>query len=427
MDWFRIYLSFINGLFTFLTLELFVTYKDSFIKFREKHILRIVYLVFTFLYALPTALPFGTLIYLLMSFIYIFFLTSYHMKQSLLLFAKYEFYFYLTTSVLFIGHSIVLQDFDFVTTNFLYYNYKSLICTALTYIILCLYTNGKKLSELHAHGSYRLYLNSAIVLSSIVLSYMSLLFVSNKIDITTSLPIIFSLVFIIIAICLSVYNKIVASIKYESQQDLLLKKYELENSYYQNVETSLHTLSSLRHDFKNHLIVLDGYAKKNETDSIRTYIKNLNVTIAQHQLIQTPNNLISAILNTKSAVCQQSQILFTCKHSFSYISINDFYLITILGNILDNAITAAQGLPDGFISISILQIKTCLEIQCTNNHHETIREKNGVFESTKQNTNTFHGIGLKNVQSAISSLNGTLNIHYDTSTFSITILLPAYH
>jgi len=103
---------------------------------------------------------------------------------------------------------------------------------------------------------------------------------------------------------------------------------------------------------------------------------------------------------------------------------SDYHLITVLGNILDNAISAAAKTTDSFVSIQLKQIDSFLRIICKNNHQEKIRKENGVYLTTKENPGMFHGLGLKNVQESVKTLTGECDIQYNDSHFSITIALP---
>lgn len=47
----------------------------------------------------------------------------------------------------------------------------------------------------------------------------------------------------------------------------------------------------------------------------------------------------------------------------------------MLGNILDNAITAASKLDNGYINLAIKQADTYLAIHCENNHHEKSKKE----------------------------------------------------
>ncbi|MBO5373797.1 MAG: GHKL domain-containing protein [Lachnospiraceae bacterium] len=260
-----------------------------------------------------------------------------------------------------------------------------------------------------------------------VLSGLSLALLSGRFEISEALPIIFSLVFVVVTIILMSYNNIILSLEENAKQEILISKYELQSAYYQDMKKYMDSFRSLRHDFKNHLIILNTYAEQNDTEKLQNYLNKITDTLTDASVIQTPHDLISAILNTKALACREKKINFQQNCYFSDINISDYHLIKILGNILDNAITAAGKLENGFISFSMEQSDTYLHITCENNHKEKIIKKDGHFVTTKENANMFHGLGIKNIQSSIDELNGTLDIDYDDSMFTVSILIPNYY
>ncbi|MCX4320222.1 MAG: hypothetical protein OSJ44_10900, partial [Lachnospiraceae bacterium] len=96
-----------------------------------------------------------------------------------------------------------------------------------------------------------------------------------------------------------------------------------------------------------------SYAKKGDLQSLISYIAKFNTVLEDTKLIQSPNSLVSAILNAKSNICSQKDIAFSAICTFASIFISDFHLITILGNILDNAVSAASKISDGPLDISL--------------------------------------------------------------------------
>lgn len=426
MDWTEFYFDLMDGLFCFFTMELFMSYNNKDFAKSKKIKLRYCYLVFALIYAyLPSSL-YDIFWSFLSDFIYIYFLHSFKLKKSLISFLKYQIYLISSNAIIFILHTFIINDFAYIGVNILYDNYKSLICSAMTYLVLCLYLYGKRLISLRTHRAYSISFSIAAVLAIFILSLLSLQLVSGQWDMGNYLPVIFSFIFIIGAVFLTAYNQMIVSFETQLQQKQLITKYELERKYYENIDESLKKQASLRHDFNNHLIVLNGYAKKGDLGKLKQYLSKISAANAETRFIQTANPLISSILNAKAADCAQKGIAFDYSCSFSAVSIPDFYLITILGNILDNAVAAAEKMAEGFIQLSLIQKDSFLKIECRNNHCEVIRKKDGRFISTKDPADLFHGIGIKNIQDAVASWNGTMDIQYDSSIFSIVVLLPNY-
>lgn len=426
MNWMEHYFDLTEGLFCFFTMELFMSYNDKAFTKSKKIRLRCFYLILTFIYAYLPSASYDAFLSLFCEFIYCYIVYNFKLKKSFTGFLKLEFYLFGSTAIIYILHSYIINDILYIGINALYDNYKSLICSAMSYLVLCLYLYGKRLLALHTHRAYSIAFSLAAVLAIFILSILSLQLVSGRQDAGEYLPIIFSFVFIIGAVFLTAYNQMIVSFEMQIQQKQLITKYELELKYYDDIDASMKKLSSLRHDFKNHLIVLSGYAQKGELGKLQQYIDKISTACAETKIIQTPNSLISSILNAKASACDQKGISFDCTCNFGSVSIPDFYLITIFGNILDNAITAAEKVKEGYIQLSILQADSFLTIACKNNHCETIRQKDDRFISTKETADPFHGIGIKNIQDATAERNGTVDIQYDSSVFSIVVLLPNY-
>ena len=148
--------------------------------------------------------------------------------------------------------------------------------------------------------------------------------------------------------------------------------------------------------------------------------------ILLHSPIQTSSTAVSAILNEKYAMAQQENISCKITCDFPDLKVDDFTMITILGNLFDNAITAASKCADGWIRANLQQQDSILTITIDNSHAEEIREKDGVFTSTKTDKSDIHGIGIKNVRKAVNNLRGQIDINYTESTFHVGILLPNY-
>lgn len=320
---------------------------------------------------------------------------------------------------------ILLININIETNSSLYTYYMSLIATVSVYITFHLYVNYKQIKRLQlSFGRYIFFFTTYVNCIAIMLYYSRLYAKSTEYNLSYSYVLIF--ICGIIVFTLHNYRHIVSLMEKQNEQNMLLKKYELEEDYMKTIDSSLKTLSKVRHDFKNHLIILDGYATQNEIDKLQTYIHKVNDEIGATKIFDTSHKLISALLNTKNAVCEKANITLRVEHHIEHIVIDDFSIITILGNIIDNAITAASKTAHGIIDLSIIQLDSLVEITCKNNHCETIKEKDGKLLTTKKSECNFHGIGLGNVKTCVDNINGTMDIQYTDSEFEVKIELPNY-
>lgn len=417
------FILFIISIIDYLSLDFFATHFLSYSKLRNYKLIRLIYLFLFFILIVPP-LPFSTKFLIeLTNFTYFFILSGFNIKSSCITYIKYFIFYYFVS--FFTAFLFVSINFSYNTNDTLYIYYITLISNMTRYILFHLYVNYKQLKILHISlQKYILFFASYFVSIAIML-YCCRLFTTSG---NENLSYTYILLFICGVILFNLYNyhSIATLLVKQNEQHTLLQKYELEKDYVQNINASLKLLSKIRHDFRNQLIIIDGYAQKNEINKLRDYISTTNNEIGATKLYTTPSELISSLLNAKNAACQKEAISFLVSCQFQQICIDDFSIITIIGNILDNAITAAAKTDLGTIKLSITQLDAMLEIHCENNHCETIMEKNGVLLTTKSNEHGLHGIGLGNVKDCVERLHGTMQIHHDTTHFHINLLIPNY-
>uniref|UniRef100_UPI0040566F30 sensor histidine kinase n=1 Tax=Acetatifactor sp. TaxID=1872090 RepID=UPI0040566F30 len=205
-----------------------------------------------------------------------------------------------------------------------------------------------------------------------------------------------------------------------------VEKNALQQNYYAHVQESLQTISYLRHDFKNHLMILQGHATAGNTEELNNYLNRICEELTPSTLLATPSPLLSAILNAKNEECKRAGVTLTLEQNFTGIYFDDFHLVTIFSNLLDNAITAASKCKHGTIRLRITTIKSYLDIDCVNNHIEHIDVKNDRFMSTKPTQKEIHGLGILSMRKTVEQLNGEMEIDYTEDCFHVNILVPNY-
>ena len=409
----------------FFTMELFALtgfrYQHPF----QKTWCRSLFIVINLVIAAVPVIPYIPLVYMILCFFYFFFVSSFRAKESFLFWVKYEIIIHLVQ----FGAYVFTASFNLKMyaegndPSLPFFEYQAVTSLLLTYILLNLYMNARRLKSLRIKTVYPV----TFSLLSIGILFLVIFFnnmLSPFAELSTILPWLYLSVVCILSLALNSYGKIIEILEERMKESLLTDKYQMELSYFGDIQKSLEHISRLRHDFKNHLIVLDSYAAQNQTQKLRGYLSQITSELEISRLICTPDDLISSILNTKNAVCQRLHITFEVICDFPDRYFSDFAAITILGNILDNAITAAAEAKDRQIKLSLLQADYYLAISCTNTHSGAIHEKNGVFLSTKTDTSSVHGLGIGNVRKCITDLNGTLDIRYTDQEFTMDILIP---
>ena len=323
-------------------------------------------------------------------------------------------------------HSLITMDATIYTTNNTYADYANMLGYFFVYIVLNIYIIIRNLSAFPKGRLYKNYFLAVMICMILVLILCTMLLGSNIINQEDVLPFMFSLLLLITLLCIIIYRRIVNILEENALAKIEAQTNALQQDYYTHVENNLKTLSILRHDFKNHLIILEGYARQQDTDKLLTYIQSIQETLAPTKLIQTPSALLSSLLNAKNEDCKLKGITLDFSQNFPELLMDDFHLVTIMSNLLDNAITAAAKCTESTITLSMIQLDSYLEIRCSNPHCEKLRPKKDIFLTTKEPEKEIHGLGITSMRRAVESLHGTLNINYTDETFHVVISVPNY-
>lgn len=375
-------------------------------------------------YSIPETIPFNSVITLLLTLALFISIANKKIRKVPRMFISYLLITSLGTLSVVIIHFLLFDDRSLATESHYYSYCKETICTALVYYIYELRVNSKKMKRLNSR--YQYLFNFIIISVALTLSYLTIfIFQTQQIN-SPFIPMLFSTLFLLIALCIQIYHRYIESIEKNIETELLIEKSKLMSDYSNQIEENLKELHSLRHDIKNHLLIIDGYASQENYTEIHNYIHRINEQFTTTPLYDTPSNVVSALLNSKYKVARKHNLDFSIDWAFSGIYMEDFYIVTILGNLIDNAITAASKCENGFIKLRMEQQESYLKIEIENNHIETINETNGNFQTTKTDTKFRHGLGIKNIRSTVEQLNGQIDIHYTDEIFEVEVLVPNY-
>jgi len=426
MELFRIFSDLVLNYFSFFVMDLFFCTFSSSVNPKSRKYLLVIYLIFLALYSVIPSISYGIIIIVILNYVYLHFVVQDILKKKIILFAKYYIFYYVASYAIYTIHTILTWDIVIQLDDDLYYDYKTLTCTAIVYILLSLYINSKRISSFRTHSAYKRRFNLIIALSIIVLSICSLLLGSTIFQQEEVLPLIFSLLMIITVLCLSAYRKVVIILEENALTRIQYEQNILQQEYYAHVEKSLKALSLLRHDFKSHLNMLDKYASVGKIEELHNYVGQIKTELEDAYVIQTPSPLLSSLLNAKREICLNNNIDFQLEQDFPYMEITDYHLVTILCNIIDNATTAAAKVKNGTVSLILRQVDSYLEIICNNNHCEDIQKRRGLFLTTNAQNKEIHGLGIASVQKSVDILGGKIDIQYTTDTFIVSVLVPNY-
>lgn len=136
---------------------------------------------------------------------------------------------------------------------------------------------------------------------------------------------------------------------------LLLQKESDSAEYYKMLLSQNENRSILIHDIKKHLQSIKLLNEKGENEKIDAYIFRLMETSDLKETARICDNaMLNAILNRYQRQCIEKEIGFHAdirKNLLHHLQQND--LTSLFCNLLDNAMEAAENIPDSFIELMV--------------------------------------------------------------------------
>lgn len=214
----------------------------------------------------------------------------------------------------------------------------------------------------------------------------------------------------------------------EHEKNLRVVSLEQQNQAYENqlqlMRDADEKISALRHDMKNHLLVLQQIARQENYEKIRGYLDNLNDSLETgHTFTATGNAFIDSMINLKlsHAVKQGAQVELDIKIPQN-LFVGQKDICIVLGNLLDNALRALEDCEaDKRLFLQMWEVQGTLTIQVKNSYRNKVKRAGKFFKTTKKGEG--HGLGLKIVEQIVRDYQGELDFKTDGDFFTATLLM----
>jgi len=212
--------------------------------------------------------------------------------------------------------------------------------------------------------------------------------------------------------------------RYKAILDARGKEYYI--SQCEIMQESIDKLKSFRHDTKIHLATLKEFAIQENNSEVVGYIALLIGDIEKSEVYSDTGNLaFDSIINYKLRNAISNDIKLNLEVFVPpVLNFEIIDIVTILGNILDNALDAIEHLEEKWITLNIQHDKGVLLIKSENPFAGMISFEDAnesKISSTKQSDD--HGYGLKNIRRSVENYNGDFNISIIDNVFSASVLI----
>ena len=242
----------------------------------------------------------------------------------------------------------------------------------------------------------------------------------SKKDLFTNFMSIVSVIMVILyLVLLSAYRQI--------QNENILKQTVYENFKIQYLELKeLYEANGHRiHNIKHELLYIYSCLQKGNVFEASEVVKNYLQEMTEiEKRVWTGFSFFDFLLNYKKTEIDSKKIRFGMDIELHEITISEEDLVVIIGNLLDNAMEAAQKCEkdNKYINLKICNINHMLFFKIYNSSTEMPKLEKGKF-ITKKNDKNIHGWGLESVKRIVELYDGEISFEYSKDYFQVEILI----
>lgn len=214
----------------------------------------------------------------------------------------------------------------------------------------------------------------------------------------------------------------------EIKTKLLLSE-QKANLYKQNIISSnsqIETIKLLKHDMKNNISCIDALIEEENCDEAHNICHSLtNKYTSIGTIVNTENYLLNAVLNVEieKAKSYGISVKLSITNDLKMFK-NSSDIISLIGNILDNAISylSKNKVKNNEINFSTGYEGSYSVIKCRNNILDSVLFNNPSLKTDKKDKDN-HGKGITIINSIAHKYNGDVIIKERNKEFIITVIL----
>ena len=208
----------------------------------------------------------------------------------------------------------------------------------------------------------------------------------------------------------------------EERQQMHLQL-QMQKRYYDALAQNVLEQRRARHDFKHHLAAMKGLLDAGDMQGLHQYFSQFERNAGEQEIPSTGCLAADGVLFHYGSLAREQGIKFTVSCSFRRIPLSEMELCSLLGNALDNALTAclkSEEMP--FLSVSSRIQEGCLLITVDNSFDGVLYQKGNVFYSRKRESQP--GVGIPTMQEICRRHHGICRFDAHEKQFEVSFLLP---
>lgn len=198
----------------------------------------------------------------------------------------------------------------------------------------------------------------------------------------------------------------------------------MQQQRYENLKASIEEVRQARHDMRHQLNQISALAETGDLEGLKSYLEKNISRIPNLGIHFCENRAADSVIGYYCAMAKREDIPFCAKLDLPQIlPIDEINMCLVLSNLLENALEASIRTAQDRRQIKItayLHAERLLLIEVENAYDGEIREKDGVFQSSKRKGN---GVGIQSIQHIAEKSGGASTFTYQNGAFCAKVML----
>ena len=240
-----------------------------------------------------------------------------------------------------------------------------------------------------------------------------------QVYIVMSIALLF-LMFMFNAIFLLMANSLNRNARLQQENQFL----SMQQQRYQSLKAAIEEARQARHDMRHQLNQISALAEAGDLDNLKAYLAKTVSRIPDLDMNFCENRAADSVVGHYCALAKREGVPFCAKLDLPQVlPVDEIDLCLVLSNLLENAFEASLRTAPARRRIELtayLHGNSLALIQVENTYDGVIREKDGVFLSSKRKGD---GVGLQSVRHIAEKSGGVSTVTYQDGLFCAKVML----
>lgn len=233
-----------------------------------------------------------------------------------------------------------------------------------------------------------------------------------------------AIIFLVYILFFKLYGLIREKMLAQQKALQLRHQNELAAEQHRRIQDQIESSRRMRHDLLHHLLAIRSFLADGETRQAEEYLDQYLENTKRYEILQFCGNpVVNMLVSHYDAIAKEDEIDFSVRINIpGSLPVQDTDLSVLLGNLLDNAVTAAGHAPeaDRFVRLNMICSGKMLAVTVDNGFDGNVRRDGERYLSTKEK---HQGIGLKSITDISEKYHGGVEFTHEGTEFHASVML----